>query len=293
MSNNQSVNLIVSGEAGSIFDKVGRVLVEGLRTAMGAPVTLENVGDSSGVGGAEQGARAGNDGTTLILCNKGAMTSHPHTAKTYQASDFEPLCQVAEAPIALAVRAGGDYDSLDQLFAAAKQGKAISFSTPNPYHTQRLALAAFAFKNDIAFNYVKLPGGNSVAIQNLVSGVVDFAFLAAHNLIEARAAGDIKILAVAHPTRLAFLPEEPTFLEQGYDFVTAIWLGLFAPVGVAADRLRVLREAAVLASADRAVQQGIAAVHMVPTFIDSAAFQTKVAADSAFHLEILRKLGAL
>jgi tripartite-type tricarboxylate transporter receptor subunit TctC len=201
---------------------------------------------------------------------------------------------VAEAPIAIAVKNDGRFDSLEALFkAATASSEGISFSTPNPYHTQRLALAGFARQHDITFKYVQLPGGNEIAIKNLVAGKVDFAFLAAHNLVKAREAGDLKILGVAHPQRLEFLPDDPTFMEQGYELATAIWLGLFARAGSPADILDKLRTAAESAASSGPVANQIRSMHMVPTFIDSKSFEKKVAADTAFHLSVLKHLGAL
>lgn len=293
MPNQTNATLIISGELGSIFDSVGRVIAPALERNLEGSLDVINVGDSSGAGGAEAGATAAKDGSTLLLCNKGAITSHPHTAKTYKTSDFVPLCQVAEAPIAVAVKAGGKYDSLKSLMETAKSGEDVSFSTPNPYHTQRLALAGFAARQGVKFKYVQLPGSNAVAIKNLIDGVVDFAFLAAHNLVDSRNAGDIRILGVAHPSRVPFLPEDPTFQEEGYDLVTAIWLGLFTTAGAPANIVQRDRAVAEKTASDPAVAKMIADKHMVPAFMDGDAFARKVAADTAFHLDILRNLGAL
>ena len=111
--------LIISADAGTVFDKMGRVAGEGLQRVLGRPLALENVGDSGGVGGAEAGAAATPDGTTILICSKGAMTSHPHTAKTYRSTDFAALCQVAEAPIALAVAANSPFKTLKELVDGA------------------------------------------------------------------------------------------------------------------------------------------------------------------------------
>lgn len=294
MTNADKVTYIVSGEAGSLFDKIGRSIERELSQALDAPIFVQNAGDSSGVGGAEAGAAAAADGRTIVMCNKGAMTSHPHTAKTYSSDDFIPLCQLAEAPIVIAVRSDGPYDTLASLLTAAKDARReISFSTPNPYHTQRLALASFAHHNGLTFKYVQLPGSNAVAIQNLVEGKVDFAFLAAHNLVDARNARQIRILAVAHPSRLNFLPNDPTFREQGYDFVTAIWLGLFARAGSPPTAVNRLRAAAERAAGSPEVAARIDALQWVPAYVESKAFAEKFASDTRFHLEVLRQLGAV
>lgn len=290
----QPSKLIISAEAGSLFDKVGRVVAQAVERTVSHPVTAENAGDSSGVGGAEAGSKAPADGSTILICNKGAMTSHPHTAKTYTAADFVPLCQVAEAPIAVAVGRESPFRTLADLFAAARaEPETVSYSTPNPYHTQRLAMSAFEKANGIAFKFMVLGGGNTAAIGHLNDGTVDFAFLAAHNLLAPEKAGDLRILGVAHGTRLPFLPSIPTFREQGFDLVTAIWLGLFAPAGVPAGTVEGLTRVAEAASRDLTTGEAIAALQMVPAFLPEAAFKDKVSTDTDFHREVLRGLGAV
>jgi tripartite-type tricarboxylate transporter receptor subunit TctC len=286
--------LIISADAGSAFDKIGRAAGEGLQRAIGHDITLENVGDSGGVGGAEAGAKAPHDGSTILICNKGAMTSHPHRAKTYKASDFAPLCQVAEAPIAVAVGRDSPYKDLrDLLEAARKAPETVSYSTPNAFHTQRLAMEDFSRRSGIKFKFLILPGGNAATIKQLNEGAVDFAFLAAQNFVAPANAREIRVLGVAHGTRLPFLPSVPTFKEQDYDLVTAIWLGLFAPKGVEATQLVELRAIASKALQDSQTAAAITKLQVVPSFLDHRAFEQKVEEDTSFHLVVLQGLGAL
>jgi tripartite-type tricarboxylate transporter receptor subunit TctC len=286
--------LIISADAGSVFDKVGRAVGEGLQRTIGRELSLENIGDSSGVGGAEAGARSLPDGSTILICNKGAITSHPHTAKTYQSTDFDALCQVAEAPIAVAVASNSPFDTLRGLIEAArKQPETISYSTPHAYHTQRLALQEFAERSGLNFKFIILPGSNAATINQLKEGTVHFAFLAAHNLVAPEKAGEIRVLGVAHSDRLPFLPLAPTFRDEGFDLVTAIWLGLFSPRGVAVHQLGELREAARATMRDPQTIGAIEKLLLVPSFLDHGTFERKVASDTTFHLKVLRQLGAV
>jgi tripartite-type tricarboxylate transporter receptor subunit TctC len=286
--------VIISAEAGSVFDLASRAIGEGLQRKIGRALTLENVGNSSGVGGAEAGAKAARDGTVLLVCNKGAITSHPHTAKTYQLTDFSPLCQFAEAPIAVAVGRNSPFRTLAELFDAAKAAPdTISYSTPNAYHTQRLAMAGFSERNGLKFKFLVIPGGNAESIKQLNDGTVHFAFLAAHNLVKSAAAGDIRVLGIAHGERLPFFKSIPTFKEQGYDLTTAIWLGLFAPAGLPTDRLSALQRLAEQAATDQITGKEIEGLQMVHAFLDHGKFSEKVLTDSTFHLGVLRALGAV
>lgn len=286
--------VIISAEAGSVFGHAGRAMGEALQRQSGLALSLDHVGNSSGVGGAEAGAKAEKDGSVVLVCNKGAVTSHPYTSKSYQVEDFAPLCQFAEAPIAVTVGRDSPYKTLADLFDAARAAPGtVSFSTPNAYHTQRLAMAGFADKNGLDFKFMVIPGGNAESIKQLNDGTVHFAFLAAHNLVEPEKTGDIRVLGVAHGERLPFFKAVPTFKEQGYDLVTAIWLGLFAPAGVSVDRFAALQSLAEKAATDKETVKAIEALHMVPTFLDRLQFPAKVKADANTHLGVLRLLGAV
>jgi tripartite-type tricarboxylate transporter receptor subunit TctC len=287
----QLKRLIISADAGSVFDKVGRAVGEGLQRAIGHEILLENVGDSAGVGGAEAGARTAADGSTILICNKGAITSHPHTAKTYQSTDFDMLCQVAEAPIVIAIARNSSFKTLRELIEAARQEpETISYSTPNPYHTQRLAMEDFGERHGLKFKFLVLPGGNAATLRQLNEGKAHFAFLAAHNLVAPEKAGEIRVLGVAHNNRLPFLPSVATFREQGYELVTAIWLGLFAPRGVEARQLVELRETGRRTMDDPQTIGAIEKLFLVPSFLNHTMFEKKVASDTAFHLNVLRHL---
>ena len=81
----------------------------------------------------------------------------------------------------------------------------------------------FANRYGLNFKFVVLPGGNAASIKQLTEGAVHFAFLAAHNLVASGMSGEIRVLGVAHGSRLPFLPSTPTFREQGL----SIWLQRF------------------------------------------------------------------
>ena len=55
-----------------------------------------------------------------------------------------------------------------------------------------------------------------------------------------------------------------------------LWLGLFAPAGVAEDRLRVVEAAAVRAMASREMQQALDAQGVSPFLMDRAQFSAFV-----------------
>jgi tripartite-type tricarboxylate transporter receptor subunit TctC len=74
--------------------------------------------------------------------------------------------------------------------------------------------------------------GGAAAMTDLIGGAVDASF---QNLGAASAhikGGRLKALAIGGRSRLALLPEVPTFAEQGFPEIPSnAWFGLFAPAG--------------------------------------------------------------
>jgi tripartite-type tricarboxylate transporter receptor subunit TctC len=78
-------------------------------------------------------------------------------------------------------------------------------------------------------------------------------------------AGKLKVLATTAPSRLALLPDVPTFAELGYkDLTETAWMGLFLPADVPAAAQARLREATAKVLEQPAVRQRFAALGLDP-----------------------------
>ena len=82
-------------------------------------------------------------------------------------------------------------------------------------------------------NMVHVPfNGTPPAVQNLVGGQVQAAFLPLLAVKPHVDSGKVKVLAVTSPKRSPLMPNVPTFTEQGLpDMQIYIWSGLSAPAG--------------------------------------------------------------
>ena len=95
--------MIVPFAPGGLTDVIGRVLAEGMRTTLGQPVIVENVGGANGGIGTGRVARATSDGYTLVV---GIWNTHVANGAAYVlqydvVKDFEPIVLLADAPLLL------------------------------------------------------------------------------------------------------------------------------------------------------------------------------------------------
>src|SRR5690606_40192089 len=80
------------------------------------------------------------------------------------------------------------------------------------------------------------------AVTKALSGEVDFVFVGASNYTSLARSGQLRVLGVAAEERVDYLPDTPTFKEQGFDFNVAVWFGLLTHSGVPDDILDHLRQ---------------------------------------------------
>jgi tripartite-type tricarboxylate transporter receptor subunit TctC len=102
----RAITLVVPFPAGGPTDTIGRIVAEGLQSAMGHPVIVENVPSATGSLGTGKVARSEADGHTLIL---GTVATHVFNGAAYPLKydvvrDFEPISLVAFDPQIIAVK---------------------------------------------------------------------------------------------------------------------------------------------------------------------------------------------
>jgi tripartite-type tricarboxylate transporter receptor subunit TctC len=245
--------------AGDSVDVICRILAERMRSPLGQPVMIENIGGADGSIGVGRAARARPDGYTVVF---GAMGTHVLNGAFYSLpydvlNDFAPIAPLATTPLVLFARKTMPAKDLSQFISwlKANPGKASAGIVAS---SLRLLAAFFEKETGTRFTIVPYRGG-APAVQDLVAGQIDFSFLSPGQLPLARS-GTIKAYAVTGDRRLALAPEIPTFAEMGLPAVSwSNWGALFAPKGTPRDIIGKLNTAVVEALADPAVQSRVRA----------------------------------
>src|SRR5262249_39704343 len=118
----RTITLVVPFPAGGPTDAIGRIAADGLQSALGQPVIVENVPGATGSIGVGRVARAEADGYTLVL---GTVATHVFNGAAYQlkydvVKDFEPISLVAFDPQIIAVKKSLPVAALAQLITWLK-----------------------------------------------------------------------------------------------------------------------------------------------------------------------------
>ncbi|NNC65059.1 MAG: tripartite tricarboxylate transporter substrate binding protein [Gammaproteobacteria bacterium] len=161
----------------------------------------------------------------------------------YGLDTLEPIANFGADPAVLVVSRDSPIDSVADFIAHAKQNPAsITVSGAGLYVGHHIALLQLERAADIDLTYVPFPGAVP-ALTSLIGGQVQAGF---NNLSDAYRSRDrLKILAVADLERDAeFLPDVPTFLEQGIeiDDASVNFRGFMVPTGTPMEVTDVLAE---------------------------------------------------
>jgi tripartite-type tricarboxylate transporter receptor subunit TctC len=252
------ITMIVPYGAGTSTDIVGRLLAERMGKSLGQPIIIENVGGADGSIGTGRSAHARPDGYTIELGTNG---THALNAAFYLLpydvlNDFLAISPVVTGSIFLYGRKtlpANDLKGLIGWLKANPQGTSIGVVSAG----YRLLIALLQKEAGVQFTPVPYRS-QTTEMQDLVGGQIDLCFDTAVPLRLVRAES-IKAFAVASDTRLALVPEIPTFPEMGLpalSFSGRLWL--FAPKGTPKDIVSKLNAATVEALADAAVQSRLA-----------------------------------
>ena len=229
----QAVKIIIPLTPGTGPDIIARVVGPKLSEKWKVPVIVENRPGASGVIGTDLVAKAPSDGRTLLLTANSFVTnaSLRRDLPYDPVRDFSPVMLVGRAFYTLAANPGSPADTVGELVSLAKAspGK-VNYGSSGPGTPSHLAMELFkaATGTDIVHVPYKAMSGLTT---DLVSGVINVAFIPTPVALSLVAGKKLKLFAAGSTQRTAFTPGVRSFLESGVcNFDVDIWIGLLSPV---------------------------------------------------------------
>lgn len=255
----KNVRWVVPYPAGGGSDFLARTIGQQLASQVNQTILVDNKPGGNTSIAATEVARAPADGYTILSADNGTMVfnSALYAKLPYNPDkDLTPVTLMGKFPMILVVGPGSDAKDAKDFVAKAKaQPGRINYGSAgagSPHH-----LAMELLKVNAGLHLVHIPyRGAAPALADLAGGqvpamMVDLAAGAA--FIKS---GKIRPLAVANPTRLAQLPDVPTFAELGFKGVeAAAQVGVVAPAGTPAEVVNTLQKQIATAINTPAVRQ--------------------------------------
>lgn len=228
----KTLTFVVPYPAGGANDMLGRLIGQKMSEALGGTNIIDNKPGAGAMLGASAVARAAADGHTLLIGGLATHAASPHMLKAdYDPlKDFESVGLIGSAPIIAITFNESPYKTLkDVVDAAKKDPKGIMYGSSGNGSPLHLAGEIFVAQNKVEMTHVPYKGGNA-HIMDLIGGRVPVIFDTATNCMPLLKSGKVRALAVGTQSRLADLPNVPTFAEAGYPgFDFSAWYAVFAP----------------------------------------------------------------
>jgi tripartite-type tricarboxylate transporter receptor subunit TctC len=237
------IRMIVPFSPGGTSDTLARVLGQKMTENWGQQVVVDTRPGASGIIGTEIAARAPADGYTLMHGNLSQFATNPFLYRiSYDTlRDFAPLSLVATAPQLLVLNPSVPAKTVQDLIqlARAKPGT-LNFGSGGA--GTLAALGGEMFKMLAKVNVTHVPyKGTVLALNDLVSGQVQFIFSDMPIALPHAKTGKLRALAVTSAKRTPLVPGLPTVAESGLPaYVLDNWWGVLAPRGVPQDIARKL-----------------------------------------------------
>ncbi len=291
------VRVVVPFAPGNTLDASLRQVAEEFRKNTGQSLVVDNRPGGGGNIAAVTVAQAPADGYTLLLTNTSMLAINPHTHDKlpYDAEKtFKPVTGFLGASLVLAVNAAKvPANTLKDFIAWNKtnpQGGVsyASFTAGNSSH-----FAGVILNKRAGIDMLHVPyNGTPPAVQGLLAGDVQAAFLPLLAVKPHVDSGKVKVLAISTPVRSPLLPGVPTFTEQGFpDLEIYIWSGLSAPAATPDAAIARLNAEFVRALQSPDIVQKWRAIDFEPLPMTPRQYQDYVQADSRRWAEAVKLSG--
>lgn len=233
------LRMLVGYPGGSGIDSIARHLARQLEVIGGQPVVVDNRPGALGNIAALAVASAKGDPNTLLFTPNSTHAANTHLFRKLPfdpVKDFTPVSSVATLGFILVVDpAVVQATNVTQLTQAIKRepGK-WAYGSGNATGL----VAGALFKNQAQVDLLGVPyKGVPQAMTDLLGGRLQMVFADATLAIPMVRSGKLRAIAVTSKTRMAALPQVPTFAESGLpNYNVTGWFAVFQPVGVLADQ---------------------------------------------------------
>jgi tripartite-type tricarboxylate transporter receptor subunit TctC len=283
------VHWVVTSAAGGTGDIFSRLIAQRLSDRLGQPFIIDNRPGAGVNIGTEAVLRAPADGYTLLVINKGNVTS----AMLYDnlnfdfIRDIEPVAGISSGPLVMLVNPAVPATTVPEFIAYAKNNSAgINMATVGNGSDPHLAGELFKLMTGINMTPVTYRGG-ALALTDLLGGRVQ-VFFSNLPVAEFVKTGKLRALAVTTSARSRDLPEIPAIADFVPGYEANVWFGLGVRKNTPAEIVEKLNTEVDSAITDPKIKQGLGDLNALPMSMTPAEFGKFIADETEKWRKVIR-----
>src|SRR5690349_13154507 len=288
------VHILVGFGAGGGTDVATRILADGLSEALGQQFTVENRPGAGGVIAGAAFVKVPKDGYNILSISMGHAVSAVMVKNVpYDPiNDFTPVGIFTNSAFVVAVPKNSPATDIKSLVDYVnKQPGKLNYSTVGLGSTQHLIAEHLRQRAGINAQAVSYRTSGEV-VSALLRGDAAFAVELYHSIRGQVDSGDLRLIAVATPTRWPGLDNVPTLAESGVSGIGYLgWYGLALPAGTPQPIVDRLHQAMQDVLAKDAVKKRLEGVGAVPNISTPAQFAEVIESDIKGFKEVAKTAG--
>jgi tripartite-type tricarboxylate transporter receptor subunit TctC len=288
------VHILVGFGAGGGTDVATRILADGLSESLGQQFVVENRPGAGGTIAGGIAAKAAKDGYTLVALSMGHSVSAVMVKQVpYDpVEDFAPVGMFTNSAFVVVVPKDSPAKDIKGLIEYVnKQPGKLNYSTVGLGSTQHLVAEHLRQRASINAQAVSYRTTGEV-VSALLRGDAAFAVELYHPIRGQIDSGDVRVIAVATPTRWPAIPNVPTLAESGISGINYLgWYGLAFPAGTPQPIIDKLHKAMREVLAKDAVKSRLEGIGAAPNLSSPAEFRKAIQSDIRGFQEVAKLAG--
>ena len=288
------VHILVGFGAGGGTDVATRILADGLSESLGQQFVVENRPGAGGTIAGGMAAKAPKDGYTVLAISMGHSVSAVMVKQVpYDpVEDFAPVGIFTNSAFVIAVPKNSPTTDIKSLVEYVnKQPGKLNYSTVGLGSTQHLIAEHLRQRASINAQAVSYRTTSEV-VSALLRGEAAFAVELYHPIRGQVDSGDLRVIAVATPTRWPAIPNVPTLAESGISGIGYLgWYGLLFPAGTPQPIVGKLHKAMQEVLAKDAVKNRLEGIGAVANLSSPAEFRKVIQSDIKGFQEVAKLAG--
>lgn len=270
----RGVGLIVAYGAGGGTDITARMLASDLEETLGQTVTVQNITGGGGWNGWGQLANSDPDGYTIGYINVPNMFAGylgPDMSREETLESFTLLMNHVTDYCVWAVAPDSPFQTVNDVIDAMADSR-VTINAHGFGGDDHLGIIRMERMNEVTFNVIH----NTSTPESVTQVLGGHVMILAANVSEVAAqheSGELRVLGVMSPERSDFMPDVPTFREQGFDQVWSVSRGIAAPGDLPQDIADSLQDALQRTIGSDAHREAAERLFLAPEIVSGAEYE--------------------